>query len=384
MKDFQFYNPTRIKFGAGVINTLSQEIQALGKRVLFVYGQGSIRRHGIYDAVMAQLKAAGVEVVEHGGVTGNPLLSHAEAGVRLVKENKVDLILAVGGGSVIDESKAIAVGACHDGALWDIYCQKSKPPRQALPIISVLTLCATASEMNGISVLTHDETKDKLALIASPLTNPKVSFLDPAYTVTLSLEQTGYAAADIISHATEGYFVTSAEALLPQDELIEGVVRSVVQAMDILVEDLRNLAARASLMWTATLAWNGLCQVGIPDMGLPCHALEMPMSGVYNIAHGGGLSIVTPAWMRAKADVHGGRLMRFGRRCLGVDGDVEAVARAMEALYRRIGAPLTMSDVGVSAIDVSRLTKLAAEAFRQRGVAGYDDALISSIYSELG
>lgn len=380
MQSFIYENPTKIRFGEAVLNSLSEEITRFGKRILFLYGCESIMHNGVYDMVSEQLAKAGVFVVEHRGVVGNARLSHARAGVELAQKHKVDCILAVGGGSVIDESKAIAAGACYSGDVWDFY-QKSASIEKALPIISVLTLPATGSEMNGFSVLTNDETLEKWAVGASPITNPRVSFLDPAMTTTLSLEQTAFAAADIISHCTEGYFTTSARELYPQDEIIEGLVRSVIGAVQKIRKDPNDLEARASMMWTATLAWNGTAQMGIPGMGLPCHAIEMPLSGVYDIAHGAGLSIVTPAWMRAVAKRHEGRLVRFGERVLGVkNGGVEAVATALEALYVQLGAPLRMSEVGIKDPDIARMTADALEAFRLRGVEGYDTKLISGIY----
>lgn len=383
MNPFVFENPTKIRFGEGAVSALSDEIVRYGKTVLFLYGCGSIHKNGVYESVKKQLDRAGVTVIEHSGVQGNPRLSHAREGVELAKKHKVDLILAVGGGSVIDESKAIAAGALYDGDIWEFYAKTARITG-ALPIISVLTLPATASEMNGFSVLTNDETREKWALGAAPITNPRVSFLDPAATVTLSAEQSGFAAADIIAHCTEGYFTTSAKELLPQDEIIEGLVRSVAVSMDRIVKDPADIEARASLMWSATLGWNGIAQMGIPGMGLPCHALEMPLSGIYDIAHGAGLSIITPVWLAEMAEVHGERIIRFGERCLGVTGGgVPAVVMAMESLYRRIGAPLKLSEVGVFDIDIPRCTADAFEAFRLRGVTGYDEARISRIYSAI-
>lgn len=382
MNSFVYENPTKLIFGENCIEILHKEIERFGNTVLFVYGSGSIKKNGIYDVVVEELEKGDISFIEHSGVQGNPRLSHAEVGVDKVRQNNIDCIIAVGGGSVIDEAKAIAFGSLYDGPLWDIY-EKKAVVTEALPIISILTLPATASEMNGFSVLTNDKTLEKFVVRATPISNPKVSFCDPAYTSTLSLEQTAFAAADIISHATEGYFTTTESELNPQDEIIEGIVRSVIDSMKQIRKDPKDMKARASLMWSATLAWNGIAQAGISGMQLPCHALEMPLSGIYDIAHGAGLSILTPSWMRNVKDLHGERLCRFGERCLGVSRDVEEVANAMEELYITIGAPLKLKDVGVTNIDIEELIDNAYNSFVQRGIAGYSRERISDIYKAI-
>jgi len=383
MNPFIYENPTKIKFGIGSLNTLAEEICRFGSRVLFLYGGGSIFKNGAYDQVTYQLNRSGCFVVEHGGVVGNPRLFHANAGVALIKEHKIDLILAVGGGSVIDEAKAIAAGALYNGDLWDFYCRKSAVI-SALPIISVQTLPATASEMNGFSVLTHDTSHEKSAIGFPPTLNPRVSFLDPSFSTTVSSQQTGFAAADILSHLTEGYFTTSAEMLYPQDEIIEGIARSVIDAANTLMIDPSNLEARSSLMWSATLAWNGSVQAGIPDALLPCHALEMPLSGIYDIAHGAGLAILTPHWMRAMDSVHGKRIIRFGSRVFGIESSVELVAQQFESLYKEWGIPRSIKGLGVESIDIDLLTKDGVTSFSRRNINGYDESIVRKIYEAIG
>jgi alcohol dehydrogenase YqhD (iron-dependent ADH family) len=383
MNNFTYANPTKIQFGRGVIAQLGDELNRLSTRkVLLVYGGGSIKANGVYDAVVAQLAANGIAFVEHGGVQGNPVLSHARDGVAKARAESVDLVLGVGGGSVVDESKAIALGAASDIDVWEFFA-KREAPQTALPTVAVLTLPATGSEMNGIAVLSNQETDEKNALVCPALLNPKVSFLDPESTFSLSARQTAFACTDILSHLMEGYLTTSAGHLMVQDQLIEGVARSTMESMAVIMETPTDYDARAAFMWSATMAWSGICQAGIPGAGMPCHALEMPLSAVYDIAHGAGLSIIIPAWMRVAGAKHEQRILRFGRCILGLEapGSIDEVADALTAYYRSIGSPVTCTEAGI-APDIGHLTRLALDAFTQRGMTDYTEPLIREIYTQ--
>jgi alcohol dehydrogenase YqhD (iron-dependent ADH family) len=382
MNNFSYYNPTKIHFGRGVIDQLGSELSARDIRsVLLVYGSGSIKQNGVYDSVLAQLTEASVEVVEHPGVQGNPRLSHVRTGVALAQEYRVDLVLGVGGGSVIDSAKAIALGAASGCDVWAFFA-KRETPQQALPVMAVLTLPATGSEMNGICVVTNEETDEKSAVTAPGLTNPVVSFLDPQTTFTLPLKQTAYACADILSHVMEGYLTTSAECLPVQDRQMEGVMLAVMDAMRAIQQDPENYDARADFMWSATLAWSGICHAGMPDWGMPNHALEMPLSAVYDIAHGAGLSIVIPAWIRVVGERHKHRVLQFGRTILGVETEsVEEVSDALVRYYRSIETPVCCKDVGI-ALDIDRLTELAFGSFHKRGMTSYTHEVIRSVYEQ--
>jgi alcohol dehydrogenase YqhD (iron-dependent ADH family) len=382
MNNFSYYNPTRIHFGRGVIDQLGSELSARDIRiVLLVYGGGSIKQNGVYDSVLAQLTQASVEVVEHPGVQGNPRLSHVRDGVVLAKDHQVDLVLGVGGGSVIDSSKAIALGAASDCDVWDFFA-KREIPKQTLPVMAVLTLPATGSEMNGICVVSNEETDEKVAVTAPGLINPVVSFLDPQTTVTLSMAQTAYACADVLSHVMEGYLTTSADQLPVQDRQMEGVMLAVMDAMRVLQQDPANYDARADFMWSATLAWSGICHAGMPDWGMPNHALEMPLSAVYDIAHGAGLSIVIPAWIRVVGEQHKHRVLQFGRTVLGIDAErVEEVADALVGYYRSVGTPVSCQDAGIE-LDIDRLTELAFGSFYKRGMTNYTHEVIRAVYEQ--
>ena len=381
MNEFSYINPTKIHFGRGAAGHLAEELKSAGSgRVLLVYGGGSIMRNGVYDAVMKQLSMAGVSVAEHGGVQGNPVLTHVREGVAKARAHEADMILGVGGGSVIDEAKAIAVGAAAECDVWEFFALR-QVPTQMLPVMAVLTLPATGSEMNGIAVVTNAETDEKNGLRYPGLLNPAVSFLDPETTYTLPPQQTAYACTDILSHIMEAYLTTTAEHLPVQDRLMEAVCKGVMEAMAVIQKDPSDYDARAAFMWSATMGWSGICQAGVPGWGMPNHALEMPMSAVYDIAHGAGLSIVFPAWMRVMGAQHEHRILEFGRRILDVEaGHVDEVADALTAYYRSIGSPVTCTEAGIADFDVERVARLVEDAFRARGMEGYPLETIRAIF----
>ncbi len=381
MQNFDYQNPTRVRFGKGVIDGVGAELRGLGlRRVLFLYGQGSIRQNGVYTAVTTSLRESGIEVVEHRGVRGNPRLAHVREGIEKARKASVDGILAVGGGSVIDAAKATAMGIVAATDVWDFFSGRAKP-ETCLPVVAVLTLPATGSEMNGICVVTNEETAEKNALVCPGLLNPRASFLDPETTMTLSMQQTAFACTDILSHMMEAYFTTSAEHLAVQDNLIEGTARGTVEAMAVIQKNPQDYDARAAFMWAATLAWSGILQAGIPSPTMPCHALEMPMSAVYDMAHGAGLSVVIPAWMKCAGERHAARILRFVQVVLGEETRTTLEAAvALRAFYQRIGSPVTFTDAGVPNPDIEKLTELASRAFVQRNMRDYTTGLIEAIY----
>ena len=274
------------------------------------------------------------------------------------------------------------MGAAADCDVWEFFA-KRRTVQTTLAVLAVLTLPATGSEMNGIAVVTNEETDEKNAVIYPGLLNPKVSFLDPETTISLSPQQTAYACTDILSHMMEAYLTTSVQQLPVQDRMIEGVAHAVMESMKVILESPSDYDARAAFMWSATLAWSGICQAGIPGWGMPCHALEMPLSGVYDIAHGAGLSILYPAWMRVAGERHAHRIMQFGRRILGVEANnVEGVADALTDYYRSIGSPVSCTEGGIAEVDVDHLSELAFASFKQRGMTDYSLETIQMIYKK--
>jgi alcohol dehydrogenase YqhD (iron-dependent ADH family) len=385
MQPFQLHIPTKVLFGADVLRQLGREAGTVGKRALLVYGGGSIKRNGVYDTVMEELSGAGIEVTEFGGVKPNPVVSHARDGVGTARNVGVDFIVAAGGGSVIDEAKAIAAGAVAGGDVWDFYIRR-RNVEAALPVLAVQTLPASSSEMNGVSVLTNEETREKFS-IRSTLLCPRVSFLDPAVTTSIPFQYTAYACTDILSHMMEGYFTSSDDNAGVQDGMVEGICRAVMAATDRLQENPRDLDARSTVMWAGALAWSGLMNAGVIGASIPNHMLEHPLSAWHDIAHGAGLSIIIPAWMRFVRQRHGERMIRFGKMVLGMSGDeltVDQVVAKLEGWYRKIGTPVTFAQGGITRPNVDGYTTGALQLAKLWGVPGYTEEDIREIYRLAG
>ena len=387
MNNFTLNIPTRIEFGKGVLTSIGTAAAQYGKTALLVYGGGSIKKNGVYDTVRKSLGEAGIRVIEHPGVKPNPVLAHAEEGAALARKEGADCIVAAGGGSVIDESKAIAVGVRNEGPLWDYYAGK-KTPADALPLLAVQTMPATSSEMNMISVLTKEETKEKWSC-RSELLYPKVSYLDPTTTLSIPLTQTAYACTDILSHVLEGYF-TSTDPFAPvQDGYVEGIAKAVIRSMDRLLENPEDYEARAAVMWAGALAWNGICNAGVEGAGIPNHMLEHPLSAVYDMPHGAGLSIIIPAWLKFKSRQIAPRLLMFGGEILGSEGLDDArpleekltqVIGEFESWLGKIGTPTRLTEAGISDPDFGELIKQARALCGLWGVEGYSDEDIEAVY----
>jgi len=388
MQSFTFRLPTNIHFGVGAIDALGKEAASLGKRALLVYGGGSIKRNGMYDAVRSQLESVGIEIIEYPGVRPNPLLSHADEGARIAREANADLVVATGGGSVIDEAKAIAAGAHEGGALWDFYI-RTRRITGALPILAVQTLPASSSETNMAGVITNDETREKFS-IRSPHICPRAAFLDPSVTTTIPLQYTAYACTDILSHVMEGYFTTTDPWAPVQDGMVEGLSRAVIDSMDRLLADPADLDARAAVMWAGALAWSGLMNAGVRGASIPVHMIEHPLSAHYDIAHGAGLSIVIPAWLRYVRDRIPERIVRFGREILrlgdALDGSntpdqADIVIAALVEWYRSIGTPVTFAQGGLTNVDVDACTAQAIALGKLWGVPGHSESDIRAVYA---
>jgi alcohol dehydrogenase YqhD (iron-dependent ADH family) len=343
MNNFAYYNPTRLIFGKGQIAQLRAELERYGKRVLLAYGGGSIKRSGVYDEVMAILREMGATVHELAGIEPNPRLSTVHKGVDICRKEQIDLILAVGGGSVIDCVKAIAVGVKYDGDVWDVITRKGKATG-ALPFGTVLTLAATGSEMNAGSVITNWETQQKVGWSAAPHSYPAFSILDPVYTFTVPKDQTAYGAVDTMAHVLEQYFPGTANQPL-QDRWMEGVLRSVIEAAPKALATPTEYEARETLMYCATMALNGTLAMGTAG-DWATHSLEHAVSAVYDIPHGGGLAILFPNWMKYCLDTNPGRFAQLAIRVFGVDPagrpDREVGLEGIERLkqfWTGIGAP---------------------------------------------
>lgn len=382
MQNFTFWNPTRIVFGQNTIPQIGKETVAFGLKALLVYGRDSVKRSGVFDQVMKSLTNAGVTVVEFGGVRSNPVLSHLREGVALAKRERVDVVVAVGGGSVIDESKAIAAGARAEHDVWDFFIDQARV-KDALPLLTVLTLAATASEMNSGGVVTNEETQQKFN-INSPLLFPKVSILDPTVTFTVPADYTAYAGVDAIAHMIEAYFTCQDSAIPLQDRLVAGLASTIMEATEQCLAKPDDYQARANMMWGASLAFNGLTTAGIGPYGFPNHMIEHSLSALYDIAHGAGLSIVIPGWMSYQAKRSPARLSRFARQVFGVEAadDTEAALQgiaALKAWYGRVGSPTSLSAAGIPAADIDKIAANAVMLAKKWRLRDYTQEVIAEI-----
>jgi len=350
MDNFEFRNPTKIVFGRGTEDKVGAETAAYSKKVLLHFGGGSIKTSGLYDRVTASLKAAGVEWVELGGVMPNPRLSLVHEGVRLCKEHKLGMILAVGGGSVIDSAKAIAMGAVIDGDVWDFYLGKGAPV-DALPIGTVLTLVAAGSEASTGTVITKEEGWLKRA-VNSELLYPRFSILNPELAFTLPSFQIACGAMDVSAHLMERYF-TNVKNVAFTDRLIEATLKTVIQQAPKILKNPKDYDAWSEFMWAGTIAHNNLLNTGrVGDWA--SHDIEHEISGIYDVAHGAGLAVVFPAWMKHVLHQDLERFVQWAVRVWNVEMDVynpEAVAREgiarMEAFILSLGIGTTLGSLGI-------------------------------------
>ena len=342
---------TKLYFGKGSISYLKESLEQFGKNVLIVYGGGSIKKIGLYDEVIKILNDNGFEFVECGGVEPNPRIESVEKGVKLCKENNIDVVLAIGGGSTIDCSKAICSGYYYEGDdLWDMVKNRQKG-RKSLPLVDILTISATGSELDGGGVITNLKTHEKLG---SPFTYPSVSICDPTYTFSVSKYQTAAGSADIMSHIFEGYFARTMDSDLA-DGIAETVLKSVMKNLPIALKEPDNYSARANLMADANVACSGIPEYGKDYTGWPCHAIEHELSAYYDITHGVGLAILTPRWMRfilKKDSTTLERFERFGKNVMGLDGSgLDLANRAIDKLeefYKDCGIPMSLSELNIN------------------------------------
>ena len=352
MQNFTHNIPTRLYFGKGQIRHLAEALDQFGKRVLLAYGGGSIKRMGLYDQVMEILRDGGFAVTELSGIAPNPRLSSVAEGQRLCRENGVDVILAVGGGSTIDCAKAIAAATFYEGDLWEMV-QNAQGQYKTLPVVDILTLSATGSEFDIFGVISNPDTNEKLG---GMYCHPAVSICDPTYTFSVPAYQTAAGSADIMSHTFENYFSRESDSDLSED-ICEGILRSVMKNCPIAIREPDNYSARANLMACSSVACAGIPAYGKEDTGWPCHAMEHELSAYYDITHGVGLAILTPRWMRHilfKDPAVTPRFVRFARNVMGLDGDDEpALARAgidaLEQYFKSTGLPMTLGELGIGA-----------------------------------
>ncbi len=382
MQNFIFENPTRIIFGKGTISRIGREVKRFGSKVLLVYGQGSIKKNGVYDQVVASLREADISIVELPGVKSNPVLSLALEGIELARKEQVDTILAVGGGSVIDTAKTVAAGVKAEHDVWDFFTYK-KAIKDALPILTVLTLSASASEMNSAAVITNEKGARKFS-IRSPFIQPKMSILDPTVLYTLSPEYSAYSAVDAITHALEGYFNNSEPDSLLQDRLVEAFIKTIIENTEIILKNPTDYNARANMMWSATLAFNGLTTAGMGSVSYPAHMIEHSLSALYDIAHGAGLSIVLPGWMNYSLEKNPSKFARLASEIFDVKeiNDKEAATegvRLLKSWFAGIGSPTSLRDGNIPESDIEKIAENAVELAQVWGLKEYTKDVIVAI-----
>ncbi len=382
MQNFVFHNPTKILFGKNTVPSIGAETLLFGEKVLFVYGSGSIKRNGLYQQVTKSLLKAGATITEHGGVQSNPLLSHVQIGIELAKTNKCNVVCAVGGGSVLDEAKAICAGATVQHDVWKFFTGK-KSVKSPLPLCTVLTLAASGSEMNSGMVITNDRTSQKFGFGNKRLF-PKTSILDPTVTCSVPADYTAYGAVDAVAHILEFYFTTEDPCTPVQDRLMEGLVINAMENCNRVLNDLDDYQARADLMWTATLALNGLTAAGLGKVGFPMHMIEHSLSAFYNVPHGAGLAAVIPGWMRFHAAQQPKRFVQFADRvfniCKGDDSEkAEQAIAALETWFQKIQSPTTLGELNIPEKDIPRIAKNAITLARIWRMKDYDETKIEAI-----
>lgn len=329
MNSFVYDIPVKVYFGEHQLGNLGSELGKYGKRVLLTYGGGSIKKSGLYDAVVAEIKQAGLEVFELSGIEPNPRIESVRKGAEICKKEHIDVLLAVGGGSTIDATKWMAAGACVDFDPWKFFSEWA-PVEKALPIVTILTLSATGSEMDAGGVISNPETQDKIGRMAAPLL-PKASFLDPTVTYSVSRYQTACGSADMLSHIMEVYFNMDQD-LYMLDTFMEGMMKTIIKYTPIAMKEPENYEARANLMWTSSWAINGFVNGG-KQQEWSCHPMEHELSAIYDITHGLGLAILTPRWMEyCLNETTVSKYVQFGTNVFGIDAALEPMEIAKKSI----------------------------------------------------
>lgn len=361
MDSFVFQNPTKIIFGRNTISKIGKETSIYGKKALLVYGMGSIKRNGVYDKVVESLKKYGIDFVEHSWVKPNPVLSHVKDGICKFKDNNCDVIVACGGGSVIDEAKAIAAGVRYNGDVWDFFIKKAKI-ESAAPLLTVVTLASTGSQANGGAVITNEKTLHKYSAHSYHLF-PKVSILDPTTVSSLPKEQIVYGAVDAILHVLEGFFTTRDCDSVVTDNYVFAVVNSIINSTQRLLKDINDYNAGASFMWASTLALNGMEDLGYKETEFINHVIEHSLSAIYDIPHGLGLAIVFCGFLKyliEKGELR--RICEFGEKVFGFQNDGEKetatkIVKTLEDWFRGMGIKTTLSENNIPPTEISKIVE---------------------------
>ncbi len=374
MLNFDFYSPARILFGKGEESRIGDLLKPHATKILLHYGGGSIKKSGLYDTVTASLKANGLAFVELGGVKPNPRLSLVHEGIALCKKEGIDLILAVGGGSVIDSAKAIAMGRYYDGDIWEVY-EQGKGVEKALPVATILTIPAAGSESSGDTVITNEDKQLKYGY-GSPRLRPLLSIMNPELFFTLPKEQLAYGVADMMSHVFERYFTNTTNTDLT-DGLCEVTLKTLMKNALIVKDNMQDYDAWSELGFAGTVAHNGLVGMG-RQQDWACHGMEHELSAIYDVAHGAGLAVLTPGWMQYVYKDNINMFVQFAVNVMGVEGSYrnpdaivqEGIARLRE-FFAKMGLSATLSGLGIGEDKLEEMAKKATgEAFGEEAPIG--------------
>ncbi len=342
IKNFTAYNPTRLHFGKGVVETLGETVKNYSNKVLLVYGRESVKKYGIYTEVATELTKAGVEWVEYGGIKPNPIIEDVRKAAAFGMESKVGAVVALGGGSVIDSSKIIAAAIATGIEPWDIVSWKNHPA-SSLPLICVLTLAATGTEMNTAAVVQNPKTKEKLGYV-NPVLFPKESFLDPQYTTTVPSDYTAYGVVDLIAHALEAFFGEGEPSVV--DKITLSIIKDAMEQAPKLLADLTNYKLRAAIMLDATLALNGLTSYGKTGGDWGVHGIGHEISLLFDTPHGATLSIAYPAWLELQKNRIPERILTMGKGLFNATTVEESIQKLKE-FFRSVKSPVTLAEIGL-------------------------------------
>lgn len=342
MENFIAYNPTKVHFGKGVLRNLGETARESGKKALLIYGKGSALRNGSYDQVIGQLKKAGIQMIEYNGIKPNPVVEDVDAAARKGISEQIDLIVALGGGSVIDSAKIASICISEKCNGWDVMKNRVNI-KNSIPLLTALTLAATGTEMNNVSVLQNSKTREKIGY-SHPAMYPKHSFLDPTFTITVTANYTAYGIVDLIAHALESFFGQGDASL--SDRFVESIIKEAFEYGPKLMKDLTNYDLRARIMWAATNALNGLTLYGRSTGDWGVHAIGHVLSFLYDTPHGASLSIVYPAWLKCMKNEIPERISKLGEHLFN-DHTVDSVINKLVTFFRSIGSPVRLLEAGV-------------------------------------
>jgi len=353
MENFTVYNPTRVHFGRDIISGFGKTVSEYGENVLLVYGKGSVKKNGIYDKVLAELLPYSLNIIEFGGIKPNPVIDDVNKAADIASVNNIDVVLAVGGGSVIDSAKIIALCTPEKPDAWDVMKGRVKPSK-SLPLINILTLAATGTEMNPYSVLQNHKTHEKIGY-GNELMYPAHSYLDPQFTFSVSPEYTAYGIIDLIAHAMESWFGKGEASL--SDRFVAAIIKEAMYYAPLVLKEPRNYDYRANILWASTCALNGLTSYGRRSADWGVHDVGHILSYLYDMPHGATLSIAYPAWLKLQSDRIPDRIRKLGMQIFGINTVKETISR-LERFFQSVDCPVRLSNTGIGKNKKEEITSL--------------------------